>query len=272
EAPEMGLLKVDQSGNIKEFVEKPKDSSVIERFKAPDSLFGTQKRTNNPDLCLASMGVYVFKPNVLEKVLSDRDKTDFGKEIIPLSIHKYKVMAYPFLDYWKDIGTIAAFFEANIDLAQPQPPFRLYEPKWPIYTHQRSLPPSRVIHSEIRDSLLVEGSDIDGAHIEDSIIGVRSIVRKNTHLKEVVMMGADFYEGEQVLGVRKSSARNTPPLGIGKNCMIRRAIIDKNVCIGDDVIIRSKEGMKDSKGKTHWIRDGITIIPKGTVIPSGTVI
>ena len=272
EASEMGLLKVDPSGTVNEFVEKPKDMKVIDTFKAPGSLFQSQKKTTVSDRCLASMGVYVFKPAVLEKVLADREKTDFGKEIIPFSIDKYKVVAYPFTGYWKDIGTIDAFFEANIALAQAKPPFRLYEPNWPIYTHERSLPPSRVIHSEIRDSLLVEGSDIDGAHIEDSIIGVRSIVRKNTHLKEVVMMGADFYDGEQILGGRRHASKSTPQLGIGKNCMIRRAIIDKNARIGDDVIIRSKEGLKDKKGNKYWVKDGITIIPKGSIIPSGTVI
>ncbi len=270
EASEMGLLKVDSIGAVDEFVEKPKDPETLERFSAPSHLFESQGFNFDPDSYLASMGVYVFEPHILIEALSDSNQTDFGREIIPSSIGKYRVMAYPFVGYWKDIGTIASFFEANLSLAKPEPPFPLYWPRWPIYTHIHSLPPSRVIRSEIHDSLLVEGSEITGASITESIVGVRNIIREGTKLNRVVMSGADFYEGEQVLTSWERKKKDLPPLGIGKSCFIEQAIIDKNARIGDGVVIRAKTGAEDFQGEDHWIRDGITVIPKGAVIPSGT--
>jgi glucose-1-phosphate adenylyltransferase len=272
EAPRMGLLKVDDTGVVEEFVEKPQKPEIIERFRAPDRLVGQRGERTGEVQCLASMGIYVFEPDVLNEMLASPEPTDFGKEIIPSGIGKYRVVAYPFFDHWRDIGTIGSFFEANIDLARSDPSFRLYAPGWPIYTRTRSLPPSRVIRSEIRDSLLVEGSDIIGARISNSIIGMRSIVREDTRLDQVVMLGADFYEGFQILHTRIGTEKNLPALGIGQNCTIERAIIDKNVRIGDGVVIRSKEGAEEIEEENHWVRDGITVIPKGAIIPAGMVI
>jgi len=270
EAPRMGLIRVDASGAVKEFVEKPQDPEVIDRFRAPVELFESKIPAFDSDQFLASMGIYVFHSDVLVQSLTDSAHADFGKEIIPRALGRFRVLAYPFAGYWKDIGTIRTFFEENIALAHKEAPFQLYLPRWPIYTRARPLPPARVIESEIRDTLLAEGSDIVGASISDSVVGTRSIISQDTCLKEVVMLGSDFYEGEELLTGREPSNKEMPPLGIGKNCFIERAIIDKNVRIGDGVVIRSKSDMKDFQGKNHWIRDGITVIPKGTVIPSGT--
>lgn len=272
EAPELGLLKVDNQGYIKKFKEKPKEPKVISQFKAPRPLFKALGLEIDSDRYLASMGIYVFKPHVLIKSLADYSKTDFGKHIIPSAIGEYKVAAYPFTDYWKDIGTIRTFFEANISLAQPNPPFKLYYPGWPIYTRARSLPPSRMMKSEIRDSLIGDGSDIVGAKIHDSVIGVRSNIREGTMLQEVVMMGADFFEGEDILTNWEAPKNHRPALGIGKNCQIERAIIDKNARVGDGVVIHSKPHIVDEKGEHYWIKDGITVIPKGAVIMAGTKI
>ena len=272
EAPEMGLLKVDNTGAVEEFFEKPQDPDILKKFLAPKPLFESRGLVFNTEKFLANMGVYVFEPDVLVDMLSDQKHTDFGKEIIPAAMKKHRVMAYPFADYWRDIGTMSSFFESNIDLAQPSPPFPLYKPNWPIYTRTRSLPPSRVIRSEIRDSLLVEGSDISGAYIADSIVGVRSVVREGTRLHDVIMMGADSYEGEQVLCRWEQPLDDLPPIGIGRNCLIERTIIDKDVRIGDGVTIRANPDREDFEGDTYWIRDGITVIPKGVVIPSGTEI
>ena len=272
QASRMGLLRVTGDGQVMEFQEKPQDSAVVDSFRAPGKLFEARGLPMEGERFLASMGVYVFKPEVLRKVLSHKDRTDFGHDIIPAAINGYRVMSYPFTKYWMDIGTIGAFFEANIELAQPDPPFQLYRPHWPIYTHRRSLPPSRIIHSEIRDSLVVEGSDITGAFISDSIVGVRSVIQQGTVLRDVVMLGADFYEGEQVLTRLDSSAEDLPDLGIGRSCVIERAIIDKNARIGHNVVIRANPKAKDRKGDQYWIRDGITIIPRGTVIPPNTTI
>jgi len=270
EAPHLGLLRVDTQGRVQNFIEKPEESNVMEPFRAPQNLFESQGFTFKSDRYLASMGIYVFEPDVLLKLLNQGNQTDFGKEIIPMAIEDYRVMAYPFTGYWKDIGTIGSFFEANISLAQADPPFSLYQPRWPFYTRSRSLPPNRIIQSDIRDSLIVEGTDITGATITGSIIGMRSIIREKTRLKDVVMLGADFYEGEELLGRKGRALKDVPPLGIGKNCNIERTIIDKNARIGDNVTIRAGKDVKDFKDELHWIRDGITVIPRGTVIPPGT--
>ncbi len=271
EAPRMGLLKVDDSGRIEEFVEKSDDPEVIDRFRAPEQLLAARGIPDDAEpRYLGSMGIYLFEPDVLVESLSKTVQTDFGKEIIPAAIEKYRVMAYPFEGYWRDIGTISSFFDANISLAQPDSPFRLYSPGWPIYTRTRSLPPSRVIRSEIRDSILVEGSDITSARITNSIVGMRSIVREGSRLDGVVMLGSDFYDGEVLLSGSLEVKKNLPPLGIGRNCRIKRAILDKNVRIGDDVVIRAKSGVKDRQEENYWIRDGITIVPRGAVIPPGT--
>jgi glucose-1-phosphate adenylyltransferase len=272
EAPGLGLLKVDATGAVAQFIEKPQDPGIIDQFMAPSSLFKAQGLTIEPDRCLASMGIYVFQTETLIDLLTNSNQTDFGKEVIPSAMQEYKVMAYPFADYWKDIGTIKSFYEANVALAKPQPPFSLYQPRWPIYTRMRSLPPARIIHSEIRDSLVVEGSDITGATINDSIVGVRSVIREGSRLSGVVMMGADFFEEEQVLSSRYHSNSKVPSLGIGKSCMIEKAIIDKNARIGDEVIIKAKAATTNAEGEDYVVRDGITIIPKGAVIPSGTEI
>jgi len=272
EAPRMGLLRVDDQGEVEAFEEKPQDSKVLDRFRVPQDLFRKKGLDPGADRYLASMGIYVFEPHVLSRVLEERSRTDFGGEIIPAAIHECKVLAYPFTGYWMDIGTIASFYEANLSLAQSVPPFRLYKPRWPFYTRTRSLPPNRIIHSEIYDSLVVEGTDLSGARISDCIIGVRGIVREGTRLDGVVMMGADFYEQEEVVSRWERPGSSLPALGVGRNCRIERAIIDKNARIGDEVVIRANPDAQDFEGEEYWVRDGITIVPKGAVIPSGTVL
>jgi glucose-1-phosphate adenylyltransferase len=270
DAPRMGLLRAKADGRVTEFMEKPQDPDVIKRFKAPRAIFAQQGLSIGKDLCLANMGIYVFEPYVLREVLEDEEKTDFGKEVIPTAIPQYKVMAYPFNDYWMDIGTIGAFFDANISLTRPEPPYRLYEGGWPLYTRSRSLPPSRVIGSEIVDSILVEGTEIHGAHVANSIIGTRSNVRAGAVLRDVILMGQDFYEGEQLQGGQPLASADAPPMGIGRDCRIERAIIDKNARIGDGVVIPSHLGEENFQNEYCWVRDGVAVVPKGTVIPAGT--
>jgi glucose-1-phosphate adenylyltransferase len=272
EAPQMGLLKLGEGGRIVEFVEKPRDAAILDEFRTPQKLSSSLGLPPDSDRYLASMGVYLFDPDILAAALSDRDQTDFGKEIMPASIGRFRVVAYPFIDYWKDIGTIASFFEANLSLVKPDPPFPLHHPLWPFYTHMRALPPGRIIRSEIRDCLLAEGIDIAGARITESVIGVRSVIREGADLREVVLMGADFYEGEREAEEIPPNAGELPPMGIGKDCVIERAIIDKNARIGDGVVIRAGTDASDRRTENHWVRDGITIIPKGAVIRPGTVL
>jgi glucose-1-phosphate adenylyltransferase len=272
EAPEMGLLGVDRTGRIETFVEKPKDPQVLARYRIPHGAFGmTDASAPGAERYLASMGVYVFDLGTLREVLAETRHTDFGRDIIPAAIRTHPVVAYPFEGYWRDLGTIGAFYEANLALVRGTPPFALYEPRWPIYTRTRSLPPSRVIQSAIEDSLLVEGSEIVGATIRESIVGVRSRIREGSRLSQVVVLGADFYEGEEILGGHPRG-QDLPALGIGRSCVIERAILDKNVRIGDNVTIRVRPDVSERQGENYWIRDGVAVIPKGAVIPSGTTI
>jgi glucose-1-phosphate adenylyltransferase len=264
----MGLMRADESGRVVEFVEKPTDPAVIDRFRASPKLFEAQDIKVQKDSYLGSMGIYVFEPEALEGLLEDESKTDFGKEVIPDAIDGMKVMAYPFSGYWRDIGTIDSFYDANLELVSRNPEFNLYQGDWPFYTRARSLPPASIVDSEIHDSLVVEGSTITGAEIINSIIGIRGRVREGSVLKDTVYMGSDFYDGEQSLGDK--AQRSGPPMGVGRNCRIERCIIDKNARIGDNVTIKAHPGVEDYTGERRWIRDGITIIPKGTVIEPGT--
>ena len=270
EASRMGLMKADVEGQVTEFVEKPEDPEVIDRFRAPAQLFASRGLEVPKDRYLGSMGIYVFEPGILKKLLQDESKTDFGKEIIPEAIDGHRVMAYPFDDYWRDIGTIEAFYEANLELVTKNPEFNLYQGDWPFYTRTRSLPPARIVDSEIHDSLIVEGSTITGAEIVNSIVGTRGRVGEGSLLKDTVFMGSDFYDGEHNLAGAAQKTPNCPLLGVGRNCRIERCIIDKNARIGDGVIIKAHPEVAEHHGERRWIRDGITIIPKGTVIEPGT--
>jgi len=259
EAPRLGLAEVTQSGFVSRYAEKPRERDVIDSFSIPPER----------EKVFASTGIYVFEPRVLSEILSTSTAADFGAGILQSALERYKVAAYLFHDYWQDIGTVKAFFDANISLGSRHSPFRLYANHWPLYTRTRSLPPSHITASEVRDTLVAEGVFISGAKIEESVIGVRNVVRQGATLTQVVMLGTDFYEGEQPLP-GETTEGDAPPLGVGRGSVIERAIIDKNVRIGENVVIRARPDAQDAKGDLCWRRDGITVIPKGTIIPSGT--
>lgn len=271
DASRMGLMEVTPSSIVSRYMEKPQDMDIVDSFRVPPHLSSAAGRDLHEKI-LASTGIYVFEPQALSQILAESDAADFGAGIFPSAIQKFKVAAYLHLDYWQDIGTIKAFFDANMALGQRRSTFRLYAPAWPLYTRSRSLPPSHITASEIKDTLISEGVFISSARIENSVIGIRNVVRRGSELKEVVMLGTDFYDEEQPLPEETVEGDMFPPLGIGKHSKIERAIIDKNVRIGDSVIIRAKPDVKDFKGDTYWVRDGVTIIPKGAIIPSGTEI
>ena len=270
DASRMGLLRVDSEGMVEEFVEKPKDPEVIERFRAPESL--CRQVGLNPDdgWYLASMGIYVFDSRLLNDCLQNHDN-DFGSQIIPGLIGKIRIATHLHEGYWADIGTISAFYHANIQATQVTPPFPLYCPGQPIFTHMRSLAPARIIRSAIRDRLVAEGTDLHGAIISDSVFGARSIIRPGASLKEVVMMGADYYEEENPK-LLSGEACGPVPMGIGRNVTMEHCIIDKNARIGDGVIIRRQPDDLNFDGDGYYVRDGITVIPKGAVIAPGTLI
>jgi glucose-1-phosphate adenylyltransferase len=271
EAPRMGLMEVTPSSIVSRYMEKPQDMDVVDSFRVPQYIGDAYGRDFQGQI-LASTGIYVFNPGVLSQVLRSGDAADFGAGIFPTAIRNYRVAAYLHPDYWQDIGTIKAFFDANIGLGRLHPDFRLHSPSWPLYTRERSLPPCHITSADIKNSLVSEGVYVSGSKIEESVIGIRNVVRRGCELRQVVMLGTDFYEGEQALGGEGKRGNTVPPLGIGRNSYIEGAIIDKNVRIGDSVIIRAKPDVKDFKGEMHWVRDGVTIIPKGAIIPSGTEI
>lgn len=248
----LGIMQADAQGRIVRFVEKPGNSPVLNELREP----GT-----DPERFLASMGIYVFNTQVLLEVL-DNDCKDFGKNIIPAAIENRSVYRYLFDDYWRDIGTIRAFWEANIELADPLPKFNLYQTGKPLYTHMRYLPPSKINCCDLNRALLSEGCIISGHRILNSIIGIRAKVGENTVIEHTVMMGADYFDPPDL-------PDNQVPIGIGRDCFIRNAIIDKNARIGDGCYI-TPDGKADTVTDTYTVSDGVIVIPKNAVIPSGT--
>jgi glucose-1-phosphate adenylyltransferase len=259
-----GIMHTDEKRKIIEFVEKPKDPQVLDGLRIPSDLLQSIGQPADADLYQASMGIYVFRREVLKECL-DNDFADFGKNIIPAAIRKYKVTAYIFQGYWEDIGTIDAFFEANLNLTDPEPKFSFNEPGAPVYTHPRFLPASIVRSTHVDRSLICDGCIIDNATVEHSIIGIRSVIGSGSVVRDVILMGADYYEAD--LG---RNAGEVPNMGIGRGCDIRNAIIDKNARIGDNVVISPEGKDKEMNGEGFYIRDGIVVIPKNSVIASGT--
>jgi glucose-1-phosphate adenylyltransferase len=271
-ASEFGLLKVDDAGRIIEFREKPK-GDALEEMRVDTTSLGLSADEASKRPYLASMGIYVFKYDRLEEVLAeDTARLDFGKEVIPGSIHKYNVQAYLFNDYWEDIGTIAAFYKANLDMTSAIPPFNLFDAEAPLFTRARYLPPSKMDNCVISDSIISDGCIIIGAKINRSLIGLRSRVADGAQIDAVYMMGADYYQTLEDLVRDREAGR--PLVGVGENTIIRRAIIDKNARIGKDVRLLNEAGLETADGPngTYYIRDRIIIVPKNALIPDGTVV
>lgn len=268
-----GILKINPSKQIVDFVEKPMDKAQLDRLKIPvkgRTKASQKKGTSGEKNFLASMGIYVFGREVLHDILKDESLTDFGRDIIPSSLQKYRVMAYPYAGYWEDIGTIRSFYEANLAMAEPDAPFQFHTEDGPIYTHPRFLPGSRVENCIIKQTLLTHGCQLCGSVIENSVIGVRSVISHGCRLDRVVMMGADYSESPQdILKIRR---QGMAPIGIGSGTTIQGAIIDKNARIGKKVLIENRQGLDHYDGDGYAIRDGIVVIEKNAWIPDGTII
>ncbi|MFA5264732.1 MAG: glucose-1-phosphate adenylyltransferase [Opitutaceae bacterium] len=265
----LGLMRVNDDLSIGEFVEKPKNASVIDGLALSPAI--ESKLSPSPERrCLASMGIYVFNRAALAAALDNKMK-DFGKEVIPSLLGKQRLFSYIFEGYWEDIGTVRAFFETNLALAQPLPPFNFFDPSGKIYTHSRQLPPAKVNRCTFDHAVIGEGSILTSCTLKRCIIGVRSYLNEGTSLEDVIVMGADFYEMPDVQGA--NAAQGIPQLGVGRNRFIRRAIIDKNARIGDNCKL-SPEGKPDGDyaGGIVIIRDGVLVVPKGQIIPSGTIV
>jgi glucose-1-phosphate adenylyltransferase len=264
-AASFGVMKIDDSGRVIDFVEKPDDEELIESLVVPEATLERLGFEAKPNMCLASMGIYVFRPEVVNALLTGSKATDFGHEIIPSSIHNHRVFAYGYPGYWRDIGTIRAFHEANLELCQPLPPMDLYSPESPIFTRPRFLPGTKIDDCAIRNSLVCEGSILSGASVNRSVMGIRSVVRIGSEIEESVIMGANRYEWTRPTAEK-------PGLGVGRNCTIRRAIIDLDTRIGDDSQLVNAAGAENADHENYAIREGVIVIPRGVTIPAGTVI
>lgn len=269
EAPSFGIMKVDKGHNITDFVEKPKDPKVLNelRVNLPQSAENGAGRKKE---FLASMGIYVFKRDLLHEMLNADSASDFGKEIIPRALENYKVKAFPFQGWWQDIGTIRTFYDANLALARQDSPFEFHYGDSSIYTHARFLPGSRLKDCVIKESLIAQGSELDKSNLTKCVIGIRSIIEKNCTLEGVVMMGADYY-WDQVRLPANVCGKYTP-VGIGENSIIKNAIIDKNARIGKNVKIINEAGLEHYDGSGYAIREGIVVVEKNACIPDDTVI
>jgi glucose-1-phosphate adenylyltransferase len=267
-ASDFGLMKIDGSGRVIDFSEKPK-GDALKLMRVDTTVLGLSKEQAELQPYIASMGIYIFKKDVLIKLLKESlESTDFGKEI-----KDHNVQAYLFDDYWEDIGTIEAFYHANLALTQqPLPPFSFYDEQAPIYTRPRYLPPSKLLDCQITQSMIGEGCILKNCRIEHSVLGVRSRVESGCIIEDSLIMGADFY---QAFAERQSNCENSEvSLGIGANTRIRRAIIDKNARIGCDVQIINKDNVQEAERENQgfYIRSGIVVVLKNAVIPDGTII
>jgi len=263
----LGIMRADERGGIIAFREKPAPDEDISLFKMPDALMGGR---NPAKRYLASMGIYIFDADLMEEVLGS-DLTDFGGEIIPGLLGKAKTNAYVFDGYWEDIGTIKSFYEANLELTSIKPSFNFYDEESPIYTRMRNLPASKIHNCTINQALCSDGCIITNSTIQHSVVGIRTIVESGANLDGVVCMGADYYQTDEEK--RAADAEGHPRIGIGRGCIIKNAIIDKNACFGENCRI-GIDRMERPEGEhgNYYIIDGIIVIPKAAVLKPGTII
>jgi glucose-1-phosphate adenylyltransferase len=259
EASGLGILKMERDGRISRFSEKPQEPDLLDSLKVDVNVW-KDAGVSDERPYMASMGIYLFNTDVLVRVLEEEPKMDFGRDIIPYAFPRHSVHGFINTGYWEDIGTIRAFYEANLDLTSARPRFNFYDQSAPIYSHPRFLPPSRVQNCDLRRVLVSEGCEISDATIANSVIGIRSIIRDRVRLTRTLMMGADYYEEDSTEKV---------PLGIGRDTIIESAIVDKNARIGSGVIINNQLKRTDFDGENFYVRDGIVVIPKNAVIEDG---
>lgn len=264
EAVRFGLVAFDNEGQIVCFHEKPKEASLIERLSVhPDP--------EHP--CLASMGVYLFRSEVLYRLLHDDSRPDFGAHILPHSLDSCRVAAYPFEGYWQDIGTIHSFFEANLALTDDEAAFSFFDPEWPIYTEPGFFPSSEISDGcDLQRLILSDGCRLQRASIHRAVVGTGSVIGAGSVLRDVVMMGSDVLRPYRHLSMEERQEEGVPPVGIGRNCRIERAILDKGARVGNDVQIRCIPDRPPLDMPSYAVRDGIVVVMKNGVIPDGTII
>ena len=272
-ASSFGLMKIDDNGRVVAFSEKPK-GEALKQMQVDTTTLGLTPQQAKKSPYIASMGIYIFNKEVLTKLLQDNpQQTDFGKEIIPGAAKEYNIQAYLFKDYWEDIGTIEAFYHANLALTQqPKPPFSFYDEKAPVYTRGRHLPPSKLLDCTVTESMISEGCILKQSKIHHSVLGIRSRIEADCTIEDSLLMGADFYESAEQRQSNLEEAKVS--VGIGPGSTIRRAIVDKNARIGRQVLIVNKDRVEESNREDEgfYIRNGIVVVLKNAVIADGTVI
>jgi glucose-1-phosphate adenylyltransferase len=263
-ATQMGIFRFDRDGAIVAFEEKPQPDRLaqIGRSIPAGSTFATH---SDKVPFMASMGIYVFTRRVLIDILHRESGIDFGRELIPNALGKYKVMPYPYRGYWADVGTIESFYDANVMLGRPNAPFRFWHPERPIYTHLRHLPATLVRDARISDSIVAEGGYLERCRVADSVVGLRSAIGSGSEVTRSVILGADFYEDAEPPG-------DLPALGIGRDVVMNRTIVDKNARIGDGARLVNEQNVETADGDGYCIRSGIIVVPKNGVIRPGTVV
>ena len=265
DASAMGIFRFDRSGQIVAFEEKPARARLEEIGQSIPS--GATFAGHQPDKpFMASMGIYVFSRDVLFEVLARDASKDFGREVIPKALGNFRVQSHLFRGYWADVGTVDSFYNANIMLTRPNAPFKFYDSHRPIYTHPRFLPGAQMSDCRVRDVIIAEGSNLDSCTIEDSIIGIRARIHAGTVIRRSVLLGADFYEADDEAPARGDN----PKLGVGRDVVLDRVIVDKNARIGDGVRLVNEQGVQDADGDGYYIRNGVIIVPKDGVIKPGT--
>jgi glucose-1-phosphate adenylyltransferase len=265
EAPNLGIVRLDRSGRVNEFVEKPKEEALLDALPLDEQTQAALGFPVPPGSYLASMGIYIFRAEVLKELLVGTQTLDFGREVIPQALKDYKVFSFPHNGYWADIGTIPSFHQANLDLTLPLPPLNLYDPELRIFTHPRFLPGTKVNECFVRYSILSEGSILSGSSIIDSIIGVRAVVNAGSTIERSIVMGANTWEN-------LPDGSPQIQMGIGRDCVVRNTIVDFNARIGDGCRLVNADGVQHADGADYSIREGIIVIHKNAVIPQGTVI
>ena len=268
-AQSLGIMQIDAERRITRFVEKPKEPGMLDSLKLPPEWHASLGIAGSEELFLASMGIYVFNREIIRRLL-ENTLTDFGKHVIPNAIQNLRVFSFVFQGYWEDIGTIRAFFEANLDVTNELPRFNFFDMAAPIFSRPRFLPGSKINGAQIDHAVISDGCILNRAVITHSIAGLRCFVGAGTVLNRVILLGSDYYESIESILEHEKDGR--PRIGIGTNCRIENTIVDKNARIGDNVVISPAGKPEKVDHPNYYIRDGIVIIPKNGVIPHGMVI
>jgi glucose-1-phosphate adenylyltransferase len=261
----MGLFMFDRGGQIVAFEEKPARDRLEEIGRSMPAGAASARHSDDKPF-IASMGVYIFSRKVLLDMLARDDARDFGREIIPAALGQFRVQSHLFAGYWADVGTVDSFYEANIMLTRSGAPFKFYDPRRPIYTHPRILPGSRLCDCTVRNVTLAEGCYLDRCSVEESIVGIRTTIQPGAVVRRSVLLGADFYEADG----EGAQGEGCPPLGIGRDVVLDRVIVDKNARIGDGVRLVNEGLVREFDGNGFFIRNGVIIVPKNGVISPGT--